>query len=136
MWSRLDVVVVIGCLGAGAVVAVPHHVQLASEARTAEVTALSRGTTTAANLAHSRWLATNQPATIDGVRGVVAMTHGYPSTATLPLMLGESETLAFRYEGGVWQYTDVRADHSCGVSYQPPAAPGQNPAISAHTQDC
>ena len=136
MWSRLDIVVVIGCLGAGAVVAVPRHVQLASEARTAEVTALTRGTTTAAQLAHSRWLAASEPATIDGVRGVVAMTHGYPSTATLPLMLGESETLAFRYEGGEWQHTDVRAAYLCGVTYQPPAAPGQNPSISAHTQDC
>ena len=136
MGNRLEIVVVIGCLGAGAVVAVPHHVQLASEARTAEVVALTRGTTTAAQLAHSRWLAANQPATIEGVRGVVAMTQGYPSTATLPLMLGESETLRFQYEDGVWRHTDVRTDHPCGVSYQPPAAPGQNPAISAQTSGC
>jgi len=117
-------------------VAVPRHVQFATNARLAEVTALARAATTAAQLGHSRWLGANQPPTIDGVRGVVAMNYGYPSVATLPLMFAEAETASFIYDDGLWRHASLGADRSCGVSYQPPAAPGQNPAISPQTSDC
>jgi type II secretory pathway pseudopilin PulG len=136
MTRRLDVAVLIAALGAGAVVAVPRHVQTATDARRAEVTALARGASTAVQLAHSRWLAANQPPTIEGVRGVVAMTYGYPSVATLPLMLGEAETATFTYDEGLWRHASLSADRPCWVSYQPPAAPGQNPAISPQTSGC
>ena len=136
MISRLDVAVLIGCLCAGAVVAVPRHVQLATDLRLEQVTALTRGARTAAQLAHSRWLAERQPPTIEGARGVVAMSNGYPSAATLPLMLGAAETVTFIYDGGVWRNAGLSADKPCGVSYQPPAAPGQNPAISPLTSGC
>ncbi len=136
MISRLDIAILIACLGAGAVVAVPRHAQIATDVRLAEVTALVRAATTAAQLAHSRWLAADQPPTIDGPRGVVAMTYGYPSVGTLPLMLAVVETATFAYDGGVWRASSVQVDRACGVSYQPPVAAGQNPAISAHTSGC
>jgi hypothetical protein len=136
MISRLDVVVVIACLCAGAVVAVPRHVGIATDTRLAEVTALTRGAKTAVQLAHSRWLAASRPPVIEGARGVVAMTYGYPSVATLPLLLAEAETTTFIYDGGVWRHADLSADRSCGLSYQPPAAAGQNPAISPQTSGC
>lgn len=116
--------------------AVPRHGQIATDTRLAQVTGLAGGARTAAQLAHSRWLAASQPATLEGARGVVAMTYGYPSVATLPLMLAEAETLPFSYDGGVWQHASLDATRPCGVSYQPPAAPGQNPAISARTSGC
>lgn len=136
MINRVDVLVVIACLGAGIFVAVPRHVRLAVDTRLDEVTALTRSTAMAAQLAHARWLAENGPPTINGPRGVVAMTYGYPSTATLPLMLAEAETASFVYSGGVWRHGRLRGDRPCGVAYSPPAAPGQNPAISAHTSGC
>lgn len=136
MISRVDVLVLIACLGAGAVVAVPRHFRLVTDARRAEVTALTRTATTAAQLAHSRWLAANRPPAIDGARGLVAMTHGYPSTATLPLMLAESETAPFQYDGGVWSHRGLRPDSPCGVAYFPPAVSGQNPAITPRTSGC
>ncbi|MEO7387473.1 MAG: hypothetical protein ABIX37_11095 [Gammaproteobacteria bacterium] len=136
MISRVDILVLIAFLGAAAVVAVPRHVQLATATRLDEVTALTRSTITAAQLAHSRWLAGHQPPTIEGPRGVVAMTYGYPSTATLPLMLAEAETATFSYSGGVWRHASLRGDRPCGVAYSPPAAPGQNPAVSAQTSGC
>lgn len=136
MISRLDIAILIACLGAVAVVAVPRHVQIATDVRLAEVTALARAATTAAQLGHSRWLAANQPPTIDGSRGMVAMTYGYPSVATLPLMLAVAETANFSYEGGVWRASSLDADRACGVSYQPPVAAGQNPAISTHLSGC
>ena len=136
MITRLDVAVLIAALCAGAVVAVPRHVEMATDVRLAEVIALTRAATTAAQLGHSRWLAANQPPTIDGARGVVAMTYGYPSVATLPLMLAEVETASFIYDDGLWRHAGLGADRPCGVSYQPPAAPGQNPAISPQTSGC
>ena len=136
MIARFDAAVLIACLAAGAVVAVPRHAQLAADVRMAEVTALARAVTTAAQLAHSRWLAANQPPTIDGPRGVVAITYGYPSAGTLPLMLAVAETATFAYDGGVWRASSLQVDRPCGVSYQPPVAAGQNPAISAHTSGC
>jgi hypothetical protein len=136
MISRLDVAILIGCLGAGVVVAVPRHAQISTEGRVAQVAALARGASTSAELAHSRWLAANRPPTIAGARGVVAITHGYPSAATLSLMLVDAETAAFRYEGGVWRHAGLPAGAHCGVSYQPPAAAGQLPVISDHTSGC
>lgn len=136
MISRVDVLILIACLGAGTVVAVPRHVRLTTESRVDEVTGLTRSATMAAQLAHARWLAAGQPPTIDGARGVLAMTHGYPSAATLPLMLADAETSTFIYTSGVWQHRSRSGDRPCGVAYSPPAAPGQNPAINARTSGC
>jgi hypothetical protein len=136
MISRVDVLVLIACLGAGTVVAVPRHVRLTADSRIDEVTALTRSATMAASLAHARWLAADQPPTLDGPRGVVAMTYGYPSAATLPLMLADAETATFGYAGGVWQHRSLRGDRPCGVAYSPPAVPGQNPAITPRTSGC
>ncbi|MBL8202034.1 MAG: hypothetical protein JNK40_13790 [Chromatiales bacterium] len=136
MISRVDVLVLIACLAAGTVVAVPRHARLAAETRLDEVTALSRSAAMAARLAHARWLAADRPPVIDGPRGTVAMTHGYPSTATLPLMLAGAETATFVYNDGVWRHGSVSASRSCGVAYSPPAAPGQDPAITPRTSGC
>jgi type II secretory pathway pseudopilin PulG len=136
MITRVDVLVLIACLGAGAVVAVPRHVRLATETRLDEVSALARSAALAAQLAHARWLAANEPPTVDGPRGVVAIAYGYPSTATLPLMLAEAETATFVYSSGVWRHGSVAGDRPCSVAYSPPAAPGKNPVISAQTSGC
>ncbi|MDH4022017.1 MAG: hypothetical protein OEW88_10220 [Gammaproteobacteria bacterium] len=136
MISRLDAAILIGCLGMAVVVAVPRHAQMSTQSRVAEVAALARGASTAAQLAHSRWLAADRPPTIAGVRGVVAITHGYPSAATLSLMLANAETAAFQYDGGVWRHASVPAGTPCGVAYQPPAAAGQSPVISDQTSGC
>lgn len=136
MIGRLDVAILIGCLGAGVVVAVPRHAQISTQARVAQVAALARGASTSADLAHTRWLAANRPQTILGARGVVAITHGYPSAATLSLMLSDAETAAFRYEGGVWRHASLPAGTPCDVSYQPPVVAGQSPVVSDHTSGC
>ena len=51
-------------------------------------------------------------------------------------MLAEAETTTFIYDSGVWRHANLSADRSCSLSYQPPAAPGQNPAISPQTSGC
>jgi len=136
MRARLDIAILIGCLGIAAVVAVPRHAQISTEIRVADVKALARGAAMSAELAHARWVAADQPQTISGVRGVVAMTHGYPSAATLSLMLADAETAAFRYEDGTWRHASVPAGTDCGVTYQPPIAPGQSAVITDQTSGC
>jgi hypothetical protein len=135
MVSRLDVAILIACLAAGTVVAVPRHVRLAADTRVDEVESLARSASLAAQLAHARWLAGNEPPTIEGVRGLVAMNHGYPSSATLPLMLADAETNTFIYADGMWRHR-AAGEAACGVAYSPPAAPGQNPAITPLTGGC
>ena len=136
MIGRLDVAILIGCLGAGLVVAVPRHAQIGTQARVAEVAALASAASTSAELAHSRWLAAARPQTITGRRGLIAMTHGYPSAATLSLMLAEAETAAFVSDGGTWRHAGLPAGSACGVAYLPPAADAQPPKIISYTDDC
>lgn len=136
MIGRLDVAILIACLGTAGVVAVPRHARIAQEARLAEVTALASAASTSAELAHSRWLAAARPQTITGRRGLVAITHGYPSAASLSLMLAEAETAAFVNDGGVWRHAGLPAGSACGVAYQPPTVEAQPPTIISYTADC
>lgn len=136
MFRRVDVAILIAALAAGTVLAVPRHASFARHSRAAEVSALSLGAASAAQLAHSRWLAAGEPPMIQGLRGAVAMSNGFPSIVTLPLMLADSETMAFAYDKGVWRHRDVGVHDSCGVTYQPPVVPGQTPVIEAETSGC
>ncbi|MCE7901637.1 MAG: hypothetical protein DYH20_03015 [Gammaproteobacteria bacterium PRO9] len=136
MIRRLDAAIAIACLAAGAVVAVPRHASFARHNRAAEVSALSLGAATAARLAHIRWLEAGEPPTIEGARGIVAMRNGYPSVATLPLMLADSETVAFAYDNGRWRHRDVADGNDCGVVYRTPVASGGSPVVEAETAGC
>ena len=102
-----------------------------------EVTALTRGATTAAQLGPLP-LARREPAANHrrrarrrghdlrlSVRGDLAADAG-----------GSRDWRPSSTSGGVWRHASLSADRPCGVAYQPPAAPGQNPAISAQTSGC
>lgn len=136
MIGRLDVAILIACLGAAGVVAVPRHAKIEQQARLAEVAALASAASMSAELAHSRWLAAARPQTVTGRRGLVAVTHGYPSAASLSLMLAEAETAAFVNDGGTWRHASLPPGSACGVAYQPPAADALPPTIVSYTGDC
>jgi hypothetical protein len=136
MLRHPDVAVLIACLLAGAVVAIPRHARLGADARVAEVSALAQGVGVAARLAHVRWRVTGQPPVLEGERGQVAMTNGYPSAATLALLLGAAETTGFVHEAGAWRHAGQRRAGNCGVLYQPPAVMGQEPVVRADTSGC
>jgi hypothetical protein len=133
---RFDIIIVIAGLAVAAGFAVPRHAGLAREARRAEVESLARSARNIARLAHINWLAAGSPATLEGTRGVVAISNGYPSRATLPLLLSAAEVLPFAYGGGAWQHREVPAGRYCGVLYAPPSAPGATPSITARLDGC
>lgn len=130
----MDVALLIACLGIGTGLAIPRQARIASDVRRAEVESLARSASTAADLAHARWLAADHPATVPGVRGAVALVQGYPSPASLPLLFAEAELGAFTYSGGTWQHREAGAD--CAVRYAPPSDPDGVPAIQADTSGC
>jgi hypothetical protein len=136
MPERMDIAIVIALLGGLVSVAVPRHLAVGRETAIAEVTSLARSAGTALRLAHVTWQAAGTPAAIDGARGIVAITHGYPSVATVPLMLSDAETQRFSYADGVWQHRSSQPGQRCGVAYVPPAAPDLEPALRALTEDC
>lgn len=134
---RLDIAILIAGLGIAAGLAVPRQGGMAREARRADVLALARGTGSVTELAHTRWLAAGEPSTLQGHRGMVAMSQdGYPSSATLPLLFDEAELASFAYAGGAWQHREVSAGRYCGVLYTPPAAPGGEVRIVTRLDGC
>lgn len=132
--ARVDIGLLIAGLALAVVVAVPRHTGLASEARRTEVSALARNAASAVQLAHRQWEAAGRPATLPGGRGTVAMVHGYPSAATLPLLLAEPELAPFAYERGTFQHG--QASGPCGLNYLPPAAVGAAPVFNLLTAGC
>lgn len=134
--GRMDLILLIAGLGIAAGLAVPRQDELTREARRTEVLALARGVASVSELAHTRWLAAGEPATLPGARGVVAMHQGYPSRATLPLLFAEAELLPFGYAGGAWQHREVPAGRYCGVFYGPPEQPGAPARITTRLDGC
>ncbi len=136
LFTRLDVAVLLAALVLAGMIAVPRHVNLARDARQAEVGVLLENISGAAELAHSMWVASGEPAAMPGTRGMVAMVNGYPSVATLPLMLETPEAASFDYLRGRWQHLEVAENRECGVRYTPPAALGELPTIEAALDGC
>ena len=124
LFTRLDVAVLVAVL------------VLARVTSQAEVGALHQSIGSAAELAHSLWVSSGEPAAMPGARGMVAMVNGYPSVATLPLMLEPPEAESFDYVRGRWQHLEVAENRSCGVIYTPPAALGEVPTIQAALDGC
>ncbi len=132
--SRVDAAILVAVVAMAVAVAVPRHWQMASSQRQDEVAALAQGMTSTTALAHARWSAAGGPLTLATPRGKVAMVHGYPSVATLPLLFEPSEVAAFRHAAGRWQHAGT--DGPCGVRYGAPAAPGERPAIVVDASGC
>lgn len=133
---RFDILILISALAIVAGVAVPQQGEMAREERRSQVLALARGAASASELAHTRWLAAGEPSTLQGQRGLVAMSDGYPSRATLPLLFDEAELVPFAYAGGAWQHREVATGRYCGVIYTPPAAEGGRASIVTRIDGC
>ena len=137
--GRIDVFVAIACLGALAAVALPGQREVTAETRRMETAALASSLRSAADLGHSLWLARGAPDTLeierDGVTVRVAMKNGYPSAASLPLLLEEPETNGFAQTGDTWRHQAGGAG-SCGATYEPPRSQGAKPQITPHLEGC
>lgn len=133
---RLDIAILISALAIAAGVAVPRQGEMARDARRNQVVALARGAASVTELAHTRWLVAGEPSTLQGPRGLVAMSEGYPSSGTLPLLFDEAELLPFAYAGGAWQHREVSTGRYCGVIYMPPDKPGDQVRIVTRLDGC
>lgn len=126
----------VSCLVLLAVVAVPRHTRLSQEIRREQVAALASSMQSAAGLGHALWRANGEPLVLTMPRGRVTMTHGYPAPAGLKALLDESEGMAFRESGGMWQHEELPPERPCGVNYSAPARDGDEPAIRQQLDGC
>ena len=135
--GRVDVFVAIACLGALAAVALPGQREVTAETRRMETAALASSLHSAAALGHSLWRARGAPEMLEiernGTMVRVAMLNGYPTAASLPLLLEAPETTGFSQVGGAWRHGGTAA---CAVSYAPPRFMGNRPEISTDTSGC
>jgi MSHA pilin protein MshA len=130
-FTLIELVVVIVILGILAAFAVPRFMGLESQARLASIRALQGSVRSAAMMAHSTQLASgiapDSPITVAGAS--VAMSNGYPTTASIELTLEGME--GFTYTAATGTFAKADAPTACSFTYAPPAAAGGVPAISA-----
>ncbi len=134
--GRIDLVLVVTCLGAMAAVAVPRQRDVTAQARRTESMALAQSISSAARFGHSLWQAGGGPDVLQAGRGPIAIVNGYPAADDLPLLLEEPETMAFDHAGGAWQHRGLPRDRRCGVSYAPPAQPDEAPVVRLNVAGC
>ncbi len=134
--GRLDVALVVACLGMLAAVAVPRQQNLTAETHRAEVSALADSIRSAAHFGHTLWQARGRPASVDLGRRHIGIVNGYPAAADLALLLEQPEVMAFRHAGGTWQHRDRGAGEPCGVSYAPPRPGAREPNVRLRVSGC
>ena len=134
--ARIDVVILVACFSVLATVAIPRQFELATEFRRADTASLAGSVNSAVLLANAFWVAAEQPQVLQLTRGDVAMINGFPSAATVAWTLESSETAAFKFAGGRWQHRDTPFGEPCGVTYEPPAALGEQPRIIVEQDGC
>lgn len=125
----------IACLALGAGVAVPRQDRLVDENERAATVALARNAKNALELTRLRWEQSGRPLTLPGSRGAVALVNGYPSVATLPLLLSAAETDGFTYADGRWVSRE-KPDPACSVNYNVPPDGKTLPALKVVTTGC
>lgn len=138
--GRIDLVLVVACLGVLAAVALPRQRAVTAGTRRTETNALAASIRSAAELGHSLWRARGGPATLEVQRGAatvrVAMINGFPAPRDIALLLEEPETMAFTRDGASWRHRSLSEGQRCGVSYAPPQRVNQPPRIELEVSDC
>jgi MSHA pilin protein MshA len=135
-FTLIELVVVISILGILAAFAIPRFVSLETEARVATTQSLAGSVRSAAALSHGLWLAQGSPATVDMEGATITMVNGYPNAATIDDTLADYSGYSYDPATGVWTKDGATTPANCSVTYTPPAAPGDAPAVLPDVSDC
>ena len=136
-FTLIELVVVISILGILAAFAIPRFVSLETEARVSTTQSLAGSVRSAAALSHGLWLAQSSPATVTMEGQTITMVNGYPNAATVDDTLADFTGYGFAAgANGVWTKVGAPTPASCSVTYAPPAAPGDAPAVTVATGGC
>ena len=134
-FTLIELVVVIVILGVLAAFAVPRFMGLETQARISAVQGFGGAVRSAAALAHSTQLASNiAPNTSITVNGAtVAMSNGYPTRASLPLLLEDTTGFTYDATNGVYSKDGATTPGSCSVTYTASTGAGLAPTIAVAT---
>ena len=134
--TRVDVVIIVMCLVMLTVVALPRYVNVSQDTRHSQAITLSSSVESAVRRANTLWQASGEPQSLQFDNGTVEMVNGYPSAATLAVLMRAADLTVFDFNDGSWQHTGVSRRYLCGVSYWPPDRSGQLPVIQSYLSDC
>ena len=132
-FTLIELVVVIVILGILAAFAVPRFMGLEGRARVATLNSMQGTLLSAATMAYGVWEATGTggPNVIIPGVGNVAVVNGYPTTASIQLLLQQTPQLAgFTVVGGAWRVTSAVTPTQCFFTYVNSAGPGQAPTVN------
>lgn len=128
--------IVLTCLGLSSVAAIPYYVDLGAVNRRTEVRALAAQIAATADLGNSLWQGRGQGERIDIAGAAVGIVNGYPAAPDLARLLDAGGSAPFNFENGSWAHRDPSVSRECGVTYQPPVAPGAEPHIDLYLAGC
>ena len=134
-FTLIELVVVIVILGVLAAFAVPRFMGLEAQARISAVTSLAGSIKSAAALAHSTQIASGLgPAASITVNNVtVAMANGYPTRASLPLVLEDTTGFTYTAATGLYTKDGATTPASCSATYNPPTNAGDSITVTITT---
>lgn len=125
-FTVVELIVVIVIIGILAAVGVPRYMGFQTEARVAAVKSLGGTLKSAANMAHGVCLAqgcvNNSTITIQG--RAITFVNGYPSNATIGLLLPSMEGFTASNPGSTFTKSDARTT-DCWVRYTEAAGSGE-----------
>jgi len=135
-FTLIELVVVIVILGILAAFAVPRFMGLEDKARVATLTSMQGTLLSAATMAYGVWEAGGaggNTVAIPGIAAPIALTNGYPTAASIQQLLQVPTPAAagFTVAGGVWRETAAPTPTQCTFTYNPSAAVGSPPTITA-----
>jgi MSHA pilin protein MshA len=135
-FTLIELVVVITILGILAAFAVPRFINMQAKAREAAIQSLQGAVRSASSLTHSMWMVSGQPATVPVEGATITMTNGYPDLTTIITTLIDSTGFAYDPLTGIFTKTGATTPATCSVTYLPPAALGNPPAITYDISNC